>query len=143
MGYTCKAHRQALAAEAAGEAASRKERAAEGKAARKAAREAEEAKKAEQQTREIHLHYWTNLSIPNTLIEDGMRSNVLPTINDMEEEIFRRMREYNCLEVTELRAVFDFSRWFKPVMHSCTHRICPSRWPQWIVCRHEPIPFHT
>ena len=51
----------------------------------------------------------------NTLI-DGMHKSTLPTVEAMLDEIQRRMRQYNCVEVTELKAVFDFWAWFKPVI---------------------------
>ena len=55
----------------------------------------------------------------NTLI-DGMHQSTLPTVEAMLHEIQRRMREYNCVEVTELKAVFDFWEWFKPVIVKLT-----------------------
>ena len=55
----------------------------------------------------------------NTLI-DGMHQSTLPTVEAMLNEIQRRMREYNCVEVTELKAVFDFWEWFKPVIVKLT-----------------------
>ena len=51
----------------------------------------------------------------NTMIH-GMQASTLPTVTSMCHEIFQRMREYTCLEVTELRGVFDFSSWFKDVV---------------------------
>ena len=55
----------------------------------------------------------------NTLIS-GMNQSTLATLEDMMDSIQERMRAYQCLEVTELKAVFDFTKWFQPVMHIIT-----------------------
>ena len=52
----------------------------------------------------------------NTLIS-GMNQGTLATVEEMLECIQERMRAYQCQEVTELKAVFDFTTWFKPIMH--------------------------
>ena len=52
----------------------------------------------------------------NTLIS-GMNQGTLATVEEMLECIQDRMRAYQCQEVTELKAVFDFTTWFKPIMH--------------------------
>jgi hypothetical protein len=52
----------------------------------------------------------------NTLIY-GMNQGTLATVEDMLECIQEKMRAYQCQEATELKAVFDFTTWFKPVMH--------------------------
>ena len=52
----------------------------------------------------------------NTLI-NGMNQTTLATVEEMLDCIQERMRAYQCQEATELKAVFDFSTWFKPIMH--------------------------
>ena len=52
----------------------------------------------------------------NTLI-NGLNQGTLATMEEMLECIQERMRAYQCLEATELKAVFDFTNWFKPIMH--------------------------
>jgi hypothetical protein len=51
----------------------------------------------------------------NSLIS-GMHKSTLPTVSAMLEEIRRGMREYRILEVTELKGIFNFAAWFKPVV---------------------------